>query len=155
MATYGPADDGVYTWKDGKVVFDDPEYLSSHIPTMDRGLGWILGIPTTLVPDMIAEKSEAEKSEADKWIDARDDFVKKYYEPLYHKNRMVYSVKSIEDSNYIAEMEVIVSEGIFNLGQFIVGNKNINTEWNTYIQDLKRKGMDELVAIYQKDFPQQ
>lgn len=155
LATYGPADDGVYTWKDGKVVFDDPDYLSTHIPTMDRGLGWILSIPTTLVPNMIAEKAEDQKSESDKWTDARDAFVKEHYEPLYNELRMMPTVKSKEDDDYIAEMEPIVSEAIFNLGQFIVGNKNIDTEWNTYIQDLKRKGIDELIAIYQKDFPQQ
>ena len=155
LATYGPADDGVYTWKDGKVVFDDPNYLSTNIPTMDRGLGWILSIPTTLVPDMIAEKPEDQKTEAEKWTDKRDAFVKEHYEPLYRESRVVYSVKSKEDSEYIAEMEPIVSEAIFNLGQFIVGNKNIDTEWNTYVQDLKRKGIDELVEIFQKDFPRQ
>ncbi|MBQ3080736.1 MAG: hypothetical protein IJC48_12195, partial [Clostridia bacterium] len=64
---------------------------------------------------------------------------------LYHKFRSTILFFQLAVNNKVWEMRTA----------FVVGSADIEQDWNTYIEDLKALGMDEVLAIYQEAYDNQ
>jgi len=61
-----------------------------------------------------------------------------------------------EDAATIADLQLAVNNKVWEMRTaFVVGSADIEQDWNTYIEDLKALGMDEVLAIYQEAYDNQ
>ena len=78
-------------------------------------------------------------------LEAYDGFIPKY--------ELKYPRKSAELNELLSDYGKPLNEYALNMMiSFLIGVKNVNSEWGTYITELKRMNMDEIVREYQKAY---
>ncbi len=61
-----------------------------------------------------------------------------------------------EDATTLADLQYAVNNKVWEMRTaFVVGSADIDEDWDTYIEDLKALGMDEVLSIYQEAYDNQ
>lgn len=71
-----------------------------------------------------------------------------YEKEIYPQNYFT-SEDQVRVSSLTADLNPYVTQ---SMAQFITGDLDIETEWENYVNTLKRMGVDELVELYQKGY---
>lgn len=78
------------------------------------------------------------------------------YSKYVHKNYIGNLFFSKADDAKLTSYETNLHSYAYNTGiAFVKGDQNVDTEWNTYLNELKKKDVDGLVALYQKAYDAQ
>ena len=150
LRTYGPEGDGYYEMtEDGKVKILDPSIDAN----LTRGPSWVIGS----TPERIELAPKDNMTWQEKWnvdILGFDNLKKLYGDQLAEKN--IGSLFFTEDEAYaITNLGDTYGQTYWQLSEFITGARNIDTEWNTYVEDVVRKGVNDTIAIYQTAYDRQ
>lgn len=152
LRTYGPEGDGYYEMtEDGKVKILDPSIDADY----SRGPSWVVGSYGDRIP--VADKAESEMTWQEKWNATVVDFdnLKKLYGDQVNEKR-IGSLFFNEDEAYaISDLGDAYSNIYYKLRDFVTGAQNIDTAWNTFVEDAIRKGVNDTVAIYQNAYDRQ
>ncbi len=114
--------------------------------------GWVLpGLNSKEAVDMFTEKATV--TTVDTWYKNIDvNQVLPSYEKFMPKNYMPFLFFSEKDANKMQSLR----DGLINYAKttsinfvYRQGALNLDTGWNTYISELKKLGMDEMVGYYQ------
>ncbi len=63
---------------------------------------------------------------------------------------------SSEDSATLADIQLAVNNKVWSMRTaFVIGEADLDADWDTYIADLKALGMDDIISIYQKAYDAQ
>ena len=153
MEQYGPANGGFYKkLQNGKLEIISGKSDSDRYKITP---GYVLPSWSTQgTVDRFAEKAESAMTTAEKFFENVDsDLSEKYYRPLVQTRYIPTLFFDKADANtLITKANDVHSLGVNQGYAFIQGDRNIDTDWNAYINELKSKGLDEMVSIYQKAY---
>ena len=78
-----------------------------------------------------------------------------YFPPAEIRLPQVFLFDSDEAAT-LADIQLAVNNKVWSMRTaFVVGDADLDTDWDTYIEDLKALGMDEILSIYQKAYDAQ
>ena len=151
LRNYGPEGDGYYEMtKDGKIKILDPSIDAD----LSRGPSWVMG---SYGGDRIELADKDNMTWQEKWnkdVVGFDNLKKVYGDQLAEKN--IGSLFFNEDEAYaIGDLGDTYSHTYWVLSEFVTGARNIDTGWNTFVEDVVRKGINDTIAIYQAAYDRQ
>lgn len=153
VALYGPPgeDNLWYVNDDGKVVFTDRDNMNTR--KFDYTPGYPL--PAFRGSEFIAaqaEISESEMSEKEKLIKQNKELTIEYYTPVI-PDKVLYNTNIALDD--LRDYNMISSDMGQNATwrkEFLLGQRNIDTEWDAYISFMERAGVDRYIEIWQNSY---
>jgi hypothetical protein len=80
--------------------------------------------------------------------------VTKDYKPYADDSKALPTIKFTEDENaelsvLMADLSTAIKEGMLG---FFTGSKDVDTEFDSWLQDLNSKGLSRLTEIYQNEY---
>ncbi len=153
LVTYGRDGDVITKNKDGKWdwvegVTDNSSVRFKHTP------GYVL--PTYFddeISDMFyVEEDESKMTQIEKQDNQLNKDVTETYLGKYEPKNLIWMPAMDEQAlkvinQYFDNIESYASESIY---EFCVGNRNIDTEWDAYVAELNKKGLNLVLAEYQR-----
>lgn len=131
--------------ENGKYVFNQPEEGESQAMMITKNI--LVGFPGITKMEWLGDKIEMKETQ----VDAAENF--KLYENYIDDEVWPRPYYSMEDSEKLAQLTTdlfrIVEE---KKAKWIVGENDIDAEWDSYKKDLEKNGLAELLKISQKAY---
>lgn len=135
----------------GTIVEKKPDGMYEMLPTPNgmsatefRDANTVSSLPYAIMPDLGAKKkiSEEEKLKNEYGKAFEPFLVKEYYPDVWF---------TLEDQKELSKIEADIFKfaGDYQ-AKWIAGGSNIDSDWDKYIEDLKKMKIDKWVEIYQK-----
>lgn len=149
LKTYGAP--GKYYVKVGSKY----KFMTAKENTLTYGLGDQIAGNARIPESMVYQKHESEMTAVEKYTKKKQALMKQYFTPGNPKYTTEQILLNEAEAKKAKEYMDAVGDA-YNWGiQAIMGTKNVETDWNTFINTYKSKGADEMVKIYQTAFDRQ
>ena len=156
MEQYGPVTGGYYKkTADGKI---DKLGNKTDADRYKVAPGYVLPSWYTLAcRDIWVKKPESQMTAAEKFFQNIDEGQsEQYYRPLVQTYYIPYLFFDKVGAATLVSKADGVHSAAYNDGlSFVKGDSNIDTGWNDYLDNLKRLGVDDMVAVYQNAYNKQ
>ena len=143
---YGAIGD-TFTVKDGVYTFNEPEEGKTLKQWVGDNTVSGVNLPGVFFEDEIGRLVE----DCEMWTSTQESY--DLYKDYLDKETWPRPYYSAEDATRVSELRT----DIFNIvsqkkAQWIAGDKDVDSEWDKYLDDLKAVGVDEYIEINQKTY---
>lgn len=150
LVTYGQPGDMVEKNKEGKWEYTDYDTSKDRF-TFTPGFVLPYYVDDDVLSNFV-EKSEDEMTDSELLDKELDEDTRETYLGKHEPKNLIWMPPMDEQAQKVIDQyyDNIAEYAGQMMGEFATGVRNIDTEWDSYIAELKKKGLDLVLAEYQR-----